>query len=108
MANMKEISKWLIIIGGIVGLIEGILQFLPTIPHPLYGGILVGFEMVMGIIAIILALIALATSGVIEIKALKMNYNFIVLLIIGILLALFGASIGGVIIIIGAILMLLK
>ena len=111
MADMKEISKWLVIIGGIVGLIQAILFFVPGIGFSFYAGIWAGdatLGLVGAIIAIILSLIALATSGVVEIKALKLNYNFIVLLILGILMAIFGSDLGGILVIIGAILLLLK
>lgn len=109
MANMKEISKWLVIIGGIVGLIEGILTILNMgfafVGPALY---LPGMGLVIGAIAVIFSLIALATSGVVDIKALKMEYNWIILLILGILMFICGSNIGGVLVIVGAILLLLK
>jgi hypothetical protein len=75
LADMKEISKWLVILGGIVALIEGILTILDTPFFVVWGlgGVLGG--LISGIIAIVLALIALATSGVVDIKALKMENN---------------------------------
>jgi hypothetical protein len=106
---MKEISKWLVIIGGIVGLIEGILTILNigfSVVGP--GLYLPGMELIIGAIAIVLSLIALATSGVVDIKALKMEYNWIILLILGILIFIFGSNIGGVLVLVGAILLLLK
>ena len=109
MASMKEISKWLVIIGGIVGLIEGILTILSmgfSVVGP--GLYLPDMEFVIGAIAIILSLIALATSGVVDIKQLKMENNWIILLILGILMFIFGSNIGGVLVIVGAILLLLK
>jgi len=110
MANMKEISKWFVIIGGIIGLIQAILFFIPDIGFSFYSGILSdsAYAVIQAIIAIILSLIALATSGVVEIRALKMDYSFIMLLIIGILMAIFGSDLGGILVIIGAILLLLK
>ena len=109
MANMKEISKWLVILGGIVGLIEGILTILGWgFAFVGLGGFLPGMGVIFGIIAIVLSLIALATSGVVDIKALKMENNWIILLILGILIFIFGSNIGGVLVLIGAILLLIK
>jgi hypothetical protein len=106
MASMKEISKWLVILGGIVGLLTSILEFLGIFSLGIGLG---GADNIIGVIVVvIMALIALATSGVIDIKALKMEFNFIVLLIVGIVMALFGGLLGGVLIIIGALLLLLK
>lgn len=109
LASMKEISKWLVILGGIVGLIEGILTILGWgIAFIGLGGIFPGIGVVLGAIAIVLSLVALATSGVVDIKALKMENNWIILLILGILIFIFGSNIGGVLVLIGAILLLLK
>ena len=109
LANMKEISKWLVILGGIVGLIEGILMILNMgISFIGLGGFIAGMNIIFGAIAILFSLVALATSGVVDIKALKMENNWIILLIVGILMFIFGANIGGVLVLIGAILLLLK
>ena len=106
MADLKEIAKWLVVIGGILGLLEGILTILGF--GIFGGGIFLLDGLIMGIIAIVLALIALATSGIVDIKALKFEFNWIVLIILGILMYIFGSGLGGILIIIGAILMLVK
>ena len=106
MADLKEIAKWLVVIGGLLGLLEGILTILSM--GIFGGGLFVLDPLIMGIIAIILALIALATSGIVDIKALKFDFNWIVLIILGILMYVFGSGLGGILIIIGAILMLVK
>jgi hypothetical protein len=108
LADMKEISKWLVILGGIVALIEGILTILESPFFVVWGlgGVLGG--LISGIITIVLALIALATSGVVDIKALKMENNWVILLVLGILIFLFGGNLGGVLVLVGAILLLLK
>ncbi len=106
MANLKEISKWLVVIGGILGLLQGILTIL-AMPFGL--GINLGLDpLIMGIIAIVLSLIALATSGIVNIPALKFDFNWIVLLILGILMFIFASDLGGILVIVGAILMLVK
>ena len=107
MANMKEISKWLVVIGGILGLLQGILTIL-GMGFGLGISIFVLDGLIMGIIAIILSLIALATSGVVDIPALKFDFNWIVLLILGILMFIFASDLGGILVIVGAILMLVK
>ena len=109
LADMKEISKWLVIIGGIVGLIEGVLTILGGgIAFVGLGGFFTGMGVIFGAIAIVLSLVALATSGVVDIKALKMENNWIILLILGILIFIFGSNIGGVLVLVGAILLLIK
>jgi hypothetical protein len=109
MAKMKEISKWFVIIGGIVGLIEGVLRIMNSgfavFSLDLY---FAGMNLVFGAIAILLSLIALATSGIVDIKALKMEYNWVILLILGILIFICGSNIGGVFVLVGSILLLLK
>lgn len=106
MASMKEISKILVILGGIVGLLEGILGFLNIFSFGIGFG---GADNLIGlVIVIVMALIALATSGVVDIKALKMEFNFIILLIVGVAMAIFGGLIGGILVILGSILLLLK
>ncbi|MHA2424194.1 MAG: hypothetical protein ACXAEF_05370 [Candidatus Thorarchaeota archaeon] len=107
MADFKEISKWLVLIGGILGLVFGILQVLlmpfGVITFPLFA--LDG--MIQGIILIVLSLIVLATSGVVNIPALKFDNNWIVILILGILMWVFGGDIASILVILGAILLLL-
>ena len=105
MANLKEIAKWLVVIGGLLGLLEGILTIMGI---PIFGGFFILDNLFMGIIAIILSLIALATSGVIDIKALKFDFNWIVLIILGVLMYVFASGLGGILVIVGAILMLVK
>ncbi|TFH08814.1 MAG: hypothetical protein E4H14_05720, partial [Candidatus Thorarchaeota archaeon] len=71
MADLKGIGKLLVLLGGIVGLIEGILLILGTslIILPDLGTFgLPGF--VLGILGILFSLIALVNSGFIKIKAL--------------------------------------
>lgn len=105
MAELKEIAKWLVVIGGLLGLLEGILTI---IGMTIFGGFGLLDPLISGIIAIILSLIALATSGVVDIKALKFDFNWVVLIILGVLMYVFASGLGGILVIIGAILMLIK
>lgn len=107
MSDIKKLGDILILIGGIVGLIEGILAvlgwtaFLPTVAWGL-GGV------VTGILGIIFSLIALVNSGTIKIKALEFSNKWLVVLIMGILMYLFASTIGGILVIIGSLLLLVK
>ena len=109
MANLKQIGDLLVLIGALIGLIQGILIIIGmgfTFFNPL-GGFL--DALVVGILAILFSLIALVNSGFLKISALDFGKTnkFIVVLIIGILMVLFASDIGGILVIIGAILWLL-
>jgi hypothetical protein len=109
MANLKKIGELLVLLGGIVGLILGIAQALNfgTFGIGLWGiGILGPF--IEGILLVLLSLIVLATSGVLNIPALKFDNNWLVLLIFGVLMLLFNGGIGALLVIIGAILYVVK
>ncbi|MFX0044596.1 MAG: hypothetical protein ACFE8Z_01990 [Candidatus Hermodarchaeota archaeon] len=110
MADLKEIGQLLVLLGGVIGLLFGILiamnmglVFLPEVG-------LVGFigGLFTGAILILLSLIVLATSGAVNIPALKFDNNWIVLLILGILMYIFGGDLGAILVIIGAILYIVK
>ncbi|MFX1260460.1 MAG: hypothetical protein ACFFAZ_00090 [Promethearchaeota archaeon] len=109
MANLKEFGELLVLLGGIVGLILGISQALNlgTFGIGIWGIGILGY-LVEGIILILLSLIVLATSGVLNIPALKFDNNWFVLLIFGILMLLFRGGIGALLVIIGAILYVVK
>jgi len=108
MSDMKKLGDLLILLGGIIGLIEGILvalglsflAFLPTVAW--------GLGWVTGVLGIIFSLIALVNSGTIKIKALEFSNKWLVVLIMGILMYLFASTIGGILVIIGSILLLIK
>lgn len=107
MSDLKKIGDLLILLGGILGLVEGILtildnpllRFLPYVPlfDPL----------ITGIIGILFSLIALVNSGNLKIKALEFSNKWLVVLIMGILMYLFASGLGGALVIIGAVLLLL-
>ena len=111
MADLKKIGDLLVLLGAIVGIIQGILWLIPGMTTISYinplGSTLGG--VVVGILAILFSLIALVNSGFLKIKALDFGKTnkFIVVLIIGILMVLFASDFGGILVIIGAILWLL-
>jgi hypothetical protein len=101
------VGEILVLIGAIISLIFGILMlfnlnfgFLPSLG-------LWALNLIFGIVVIILSLVTLATSGVINFPW-KLEKNWIMLLILGILLLIFGGDIGAVLVIIGAILLIFK
>lgn len=107
MGDLKKIGNILILLGGLIGLIEGILLilglgiiFLPSLS--LFSGI------ITGILAIIFALIALVNAGFVRISSLEFKNKWLVILIVGILLYIFGSQIGGILVIIGAILLVIE
>lgn len=110
MADLKKIGNLLVLLGGIVGIIEGIMQILliggSGFINPL-GAILGPF--VTGVLGILFSLIALVNSGFIKIPALDFGKKnkFIVVLIIGVLMLLFASNLGGILVVIGAILWML-
>ncbi|TFG26757.1 hypothetical protein EU528_13880 [Candidatus Thorarchaeota archaeon] len=108
MSDLKKIGSLLILLGGIVGLIEGILVILDMgltiLPSLGYFGLP---AIVIGILGILFSLIALVNSGYIKIKALEFKNKWMIILIMGILMYIFASGFGGILVIIGAILFVL-
>jgi len=109
---MAKVGELLVLIGSIISLIFGILMILsfPTFGLDLWsiGGYLAAIafiNVILGIILIILSLVTLATSGAIKFPY-KLEKNWIMLLILGIILLILGGGIGALLVIIGAILMM--
>lgn len=93
----KTIAKILVVLGGIIALIEAIMSFLGT-------AVLNFFPVVGPIIALILALLVL----LMVFKGIPMDWdNAIVMLILGILIIVFGTLIGGILVVLGAIVLFL-
>ena len=112
MAKQSEIAKigeLLVLVGAIVSIIFGVLMVLNfsfgIVPWFIGGFGFWVFRIIFGIVVIILALVTLATAGAIKFK-FKLEKNWIMYLLLGILLLIFGGDIGAVLVIIGAILML--
>ena len=106
MADLKKIGELLVLLGGIVGLIEGILVVL-GMGLTILPGLDFGLGIIGGILGILFSLIALVNSGFIKIPALDFKNKWLVILIMGILMYLFASGFGGILVIIGAILFLL-
>ncbi len=110
--KMEDTSKLLVILGGILGLVMGIVFLVSGLASTLnwlaFGAPLSNIPVVSPVLLIVFSIVALATSGAVKISALKMEYNFVVLLIVGILMYLFGGGLGGILVIVGAILLLFK
>jgi hypothetical protein len=107
-SSIQSIGEILVLIGAIVSLIFGIIMLIPGIGWsviPIFWGW--GLEIIFGIIVIIVSLITLATSGFINLPW-KLEKNWIMLLILGIILLIFGGDIGAILVIIGAILLIFK
>ncbi|MGV9172088.1 MAG: hypothetical protein ACOC44_13330 [Promethearchaeia archaeon] len=97
----KDIAKILIIIGGLIGLIEAIMSL---VGNPLITGGWFGLGWVSSVIALIISLAILFSCFKPDDP---IPYSAIVELILGILLIIFGSLIGGILVIIGAILLFL-
>ncbi|MFX1484123.1 MAG: hypothetical protein ACFFCP_13160 [Promethearchaeota archaeon] len=106
-SDAKKLGDLLILLGGIIGLIQGILmvagmpsQILPGLGDFGLGGVIVG------ILGILFSLIALVNSGFLKIKVLEFSNKWLIVLIMGILMYVFSSGLGGVLVILGAILLL--
>jgi len=108
MSDLNKIGSLLVLIGGIIGLIQGILMIIgsPFSIFPGLGDFGLG-SLISGILLILFSLIALASSGAIHLGSLNFGNNWIVILVVGILMYVFGSDLGGILVIIGAILFLL-
>ncbi|NHI83769.1 MAG: hypothetical protein EAX81_05660 [Candidatus Thorarchaeota archaeon] len=109
MADLKKIGDLLVLLGALIGLVQGILLIFNMAFN--YVNVLGGFldPLILGILAILFSLIALVNCGFLKISALDFGKTnkFIVILIVGILMILFASDIGGILCIVGAILYLL-
>ena len=112
MAELKKIGDILVLIGAIVGIIQGIWLLLGNAAfgsNLLLGVLGAAMAAVIGILGILFSLIALVNSGFLKISALDFGKKnkFLVVLIVGVLMVLFASDFGGLLVIIGAVLWLL-
>lgn len=112
MADLKKIGDILVLIGAIVGIIQGIWLILGNDAfgtNILLGVLGAAMAVIIGILGILFSLIALVNSGFLKISALDFGKKnrFLVVLIIGVLMVLFASDFGGILVIIGAVLWLL-
>lgn len=96
----EKIMKILAIIGGILALLEGILGFFGAAFSVFWG-----FPIIGPIIAIILGIVVILS--VIR-SGNPIPFTWIVLLILGILVIIFGSLLGGILVLIAGILGLIK
>ncbi len=114
MSNLSGIAKILAIIGGILSIFEGVMKILGKsgigkVLDLSFLSFLAGLEgIVLGIIAIVIGLLILISSGVVSSKRTSLGFNGVVLLILGILAFLFASELGGILTIVAAVLMFLK
>ena len=109
MAKNEGLAKILAIIGGIVIVVEGVLgmlgkAFSSFVKLEFLGDLGI---IVYGIIAIVIGLLILISTGVLGSKKAKIGFNGVIILVLGILGFIFGSNLGGVLVIIAAILMFL-
>lgn len=115
MAKNTGLAKILAIIGGLVILIQGVLALLNHLGIfsfglglPGEGGFLGSLgALVNAIIAIVVGILVLISTGVIKSSKTKVGFNGVIMLVLGILGIIFGSLIGGVLVLIGGILLLI-
>ena len=109
MANdVKKIGDFLVLIGGIVGLVQGFLLAIgqPLVILPDLGDFGLG-GLIFGVLAMLFSLIVLVNSGTLKIKALEFKNKWLIIFIMAVLMYFFGARLGGVLVLIGAILLVI-
>ncbi len=110
MADLSKIGDILVLIGGIIGILEGILTIMGGSVFNVLGDLLGALGgLVLGILGIVFSLIALVNSGFLKIPALDFGKTnkFLIVLIMGVLMVVFASTLGGILVIVGAILWLL-
>jgi hypothetical protein len=100
----KRTGGYLAAIGGILAVVLAILGALSLVPVSTLGILQPPLILVL---RMALGLIVLATSGVLDIDALKLERSGIILLLLGIVLIPIGDWLGGIVTIIGAILIMI-
>ena len=112
MADLKKIGDLLVLIGAIIGIIQGIWLILGNAAfgsNILLGVLGEAMVVIIGILGILFSLIALVNSGFLKISALDFGKKnkFLVVLIIGVLMIMFASDFGGILVLVGAILWVL-
>lgn len=109
MAKNEGLARILAIIGGIVIVVEGVLGMLNrSVAKVVNLAFLDALgAIIFGIIAIVIGLLVLISTGVLSSKKAKVGFNGVVILVLGILGIIFASTIGGVLVIIAGILMLI-
>jgi len=106
-SEIKNIGRILALLGALVCLIFGILAIIGSSIHIAQFYVISGLTgIIYGIILIILALIVLASYGIIDLS-LKFKVSWVMILIIGIVAYLFGGDLGAILLILSAIVYLI-
>ena len=109
MAKNDGLARILAIIGGVIIVVEGVLGMLnKSVAKVVNLAFLDALgAIIFGIIAIVIGLLVLISTGVFKSKKGKIGFNGVIILVLGILGILFASTIGGVLVIIAGILMLI-
>ncbi len=115
MAKNTGLAKVLAIIGGLVITIQGVFALIEhlgifnfSLGIPGEGGFLGSLGVLINaIIAIVVGILVLISTGVIKSSKTKVGFNGVIMLVLGILGIIFGNLIGGVLVLFGGILLLI-
>ncbi|MHA1475342.1 MAG: hypothetical protein ACTSRX_09520 [Promethearchaeota archaeon] len=109
MAKNAGLARILAIIGGIIIVVEAIWGFLNGhVAKVINIGFLDALGAIVGtIIAVVIGVLVLISTGVLKSNNSKIGFNGVLILVLGILGILFASTIGGVLVIIAGILMLI-
>jgi len=111
----KGLPKLLAMIGGLVVVVFAVLALLrifldvvvPLDFWPSFWGYSVGSNWLNPVIALVVGLLVLISTGTIKSSSTKVRFNGVTVLILGILAFVFGDNLGGILVIIGGILLLI-
>jgi hypothetical protein len=107
---MQWLAEILVLIGAILALIWGLFYIVPVFPLPgfWYIGLhppFAGFDLFYGILVVIFAIITLLSAGFLNVPKI-MKGNWVLLLLLGFLMAIFGGHWGAWLVIIGALMLI--
>lgn len=109
----KSLPKLLAIIGGLIVVVFAVLSMLGLVGIDLdvsFWPSFVGYSinvLVNGVIALIVGILILISTGTIKSSSTKVKFNGVTILVLGILALVFGDNLGGILVIIAGILLLL-
>jgi hypothetical protein len=114
-SDARKIGEVFIVFGGVIVLLFGVLYLLNFGSLVRLGYWFVNLSdfiagigsFLQGIVLVALSLVVLDTCGAIKIPFFQLHYDWLVILVIGALMFLFGGHIGALIVIVGSILLLL-
>ncbi len=110
----KSLPKLLAIIGGLIVVVFAVLRMLGLVgialdvefwPH--FWGYSIAGDWINPIIALVVGILILISTGTIKSSSTKVRFNGVTVLVLGILAFVFGDNLGAILVIIGGILLLL-